>query len=53
MSAATLFGGSARGGDGDKIIDGEALGAGIIENGEFLAVDLLVRGGDPQIEICG
>ncbi len=35
MSAATLFGGPARGGDGDKIIDGEALCAALSRMASF------------------
>ena len=47
--SAALFGSLSRGGRLDEIADAEVVFACVLEDGEALAVHVLLRGRDPQI----
>ena len=47
--SAALFGSLSSGGRRDEIVDAEVVFACVLEDGEALAVHVLLRGRDPQI----
>ena len=49
MESAALFGSLSRGGRLDEIVDAEVVFACVLEDGEALAAQVLLRGRGPQI----
>ena len=52
VKPAALFGSLSGGGRLDEIVDAEVVFTCVLEDGEALAAEVLLRGRDPQIGNC-